>query len=309
MTPIPKSSRFFKEAKLMLEVMPSVAAESCFALKGGTAINFFVRDMPRLSVDIDLTYLPSGDRIASLTGITNALKSIANRIHQANATLQVQEGKLKNTQVVTKLYISNQDAQIKVEPNLVLRGTLFPTEKLRLSPKVEELFETSVKITCVSRADLYGGKLCAALDRQHPRDLFDVKVLIENEGITEEIRKGFVIYLACHDETMSQLLAPPEKDITKAYVEEFAEMPTEPVALEELLSTRKTLVGTLKASLTQDERKFLLSIKEGNPIWDLLGVTGAEKLPAIQWKLANIKKMKPDHHSRSVDRLKAILEL
>lgn len=309
MMPRRKENRFFKEAKLLLEVMPSVAAESCFALKGGTAINFFVRDMPRLSVDIDLTYLPIEDRNASLAGITDALRATSIRIKRANSSLQIQEGKLKNTQVVTKLYVSNAETQIKIEPNLVLRGTLFPIESLRLSPKVEEHFEMSVKITTVSKADLYGGKLCAALDRQHPRDLFDVKVLLENEGITDEIRKGFVIYLSSHDETMSQLLDPPQKDILKEFTEEFAEMPTEPVTLKELLTVREKMIATLKAGLTQDERKFLVSPKEGNPNWDLLGVVGVDKLPAIQWKLANIKKMDPNHHRKSVDRLKAILKL
>ena len=52
------NSPYFKQAQLMLRVIPHVAAETCFALKGGTAINLFLRDMPRLSVDIDLTYLP-----------------------------------------------------------------------------------------------------------------------------------------------------------------------------------------------------------------------------------------------------------
>lgn len=307
MTASRKNSRFFNEAKLMLDVLPSVAEEACFGLKGGTAINFFLRDMPRLSVDIDLTYLPIEDRNTSLAGITNGLKAIASRIHQANPSLQVQEGKLKNTPSVTKLYVSNQQAQIKVEPNLVLRGTLFPTEKLRLRPKVEELFETSVKMVVVSKADIYGGKICAALDRQHPRDLFDIKILLENEGITDEIRKGFIIYLAGHDETMSQLLAPSAKDIERIFAEEFAEMSTEPVTLDELLKTRSILIAMLKKELTQNERKFLLSIKEGAPQWDLLGVPGIEKLPAIQWKLANIKKMKPDHHRKSVERLKTIL--
>ena len=116
-----------------------------------------------------------------------------------------------------------------------------------------------------------------------------------------------VIYLASHDETMSQLLAPAMKDIKQSFAEEFAEMPTEPATLEDLLKARETLITTLKPSLTQDERKFLLSIKEGRPDWTLLGIDGAEKLPAIQWKLANIKKMKAEHHRKSVERLKTIL--
>ncbi len=309
MTLMRKDSRFFKEAKLMLTVMPSVAAESCFALKGGTALNFFLHDMPRLSVDIDLTYLPIEDWKTSLPKITHALKAIAERLHRINADLHVQEGKLKNTQTVTKLYVNNADTQIKIEPNLVLRGTLFPVEILRLSPKVEELFETSTKIATVSKADLYGGKICAALDRQHPRDLFDIKILFENEGITAEIRKGFIVYLSSHGQTMSQLLNPTRKNIEKEFAEEFAEMPTKPVALKELLMVREKLITTLKSELTQDERQFLLSIKMGHPNWPLLGVAGAEKLPAIQWKLTNIKKMKPDHHHKSIDRLRAILDL
>ena len=309
MTPKRNNNRFFKEASLMLEVIPAVAAESCFALKGGTAINFFVRDMPRLSVDIDLTYLPIEDRTTSLAGITTGLRAIATRVQKSNPSLQVQEGKLKNTATVTKLYISNHEAQIKVEPNLVLRGTLFPTQKRKLSPKVEELFERSASITTVSDADLYGGKICAALDRQHPRDLFDVKVLLKNEGITDDIRKGFLIYLAGHDETMSQLLEPSLKDIRREFDEEFSEMPSESVTLEDLLTARKALIASLKATLTQDERKFLLSIKKGTPEWALLGVPGAERLPAIQWKLTNIRKMKSQHHEKSIERLQAILKL
>jgi len=50
------------QVELLLRVLPYVAKEKVFALKGGTAINLFVRDLPRLSVDIDLTYLPFEDR-------------------------------------------------------------------------------------------------------------------------------------------------------------------------------------------------------------------------------------------------------
>lgn len=304
-----KDSRFFKEAQLMLQVLPFVAEEKNFALKGGTAINCFLRDLPRLSVDIDLTYLPIQDRTTSLEGITAGLKSIQGRITKVRPDLRVQEGKIKNTTIVSKLHVGNSEVQITVEPNLVLRGSVFPMDVRRPSPKVEKLFETSVKIQTVSVADLYGGKLCAALDRQHPRDLFDVKVLFENGGITAEIRKGFVIHLASHDETMSQLLEPTLKNIEDEFRDEFAQMPVEPVTLDELLEARKALITTLSADLTGDERRFLLSLKEGAPEWARLGVTGVEKLPAIQWKLANIKRMKPDHHRRSIDRLKGILDL
>lgn len=304
-----KDTRYFKEAKLMLETIPAVASEECFALKGGTAINFFLRDMPRLSVDIDLTYLPLEDRATSLANITAALERIAARIRKLRPTVQVGPVLLPKTKYVTKLIVSEKDVAIKIEPNLVLRGTLFPTAKRKTTKNVEDAFEMSASARTVADADLYGGKLCAALDRQHPRDLFDVKLLLENEGITDAIRQGFVIYLAGHDETMTELLDPPRKDIGRVFVEQFEGMPFEKVELKALLETRERMIAQLNKDLTENERRFLLSIKEGNPNWKFLGVDGAEKLPAIQWKLMNIRKMKPEHHRKSVDRLKAILKL
>jgi predicted nucleotidyltransferase component of viral defense system len=304
-----KDSRHFKEAKLMLETIPSVAAEECFALKGGTAINFFVRDMPRLSVDLDLTYLPIDKRQPSLGNISDALKRIADRITKLRPSIQAGLVLLRKTKYVTKLTVTERDTQIKIEPNLVLRGTLFPIRVRDTSQKVEEAFKMATSIKTVADADLYGGKICAALDRQHPRDLFDVKLLFENEGITTEIRKGFVVYLAGHDETMSELLDPQKKDLRQSFKDEFEGMTLDRVELHDLLEVRDKLIATLRRDLTEDERKFLLSIKEGSPKWDLLEVKGANKLPAIQWKLMNIAKMTPIHHKKSVNRLKAILEL
>ena len=309
MSELSKDHPYYKQAKLMLESLPSVASEKCFALKGGTAINFFVRDMPRLSVDIDLTYLPIEDRPTSLQSITAALKRISAGIQKAIPDATIQEGLIKNTKVVVKLYVTRQDTQIIIEPNLTLRGTLFPTKKRTVSTEVAKSFESSASITVVSDADLYGGKICAALDRQHPRDLYDIKLLLENEGITDEIRKGFVIYLAGHDQTMSQLLSPELKDLKVAYETQFQGMPMKPTTLAELLQARDDLIKLIKSSLTENERRFLLSLKEGRPAWNLAGVDGMQKLPAIQWKLTNIKRMDPKHHRKSIDRLKAILQL
>lgn len=305
----PINDRFFREAKLMLETIPSIASENCFALKGGTAINFFVRNMPRLSVDIDLTYLPIEDRTTSLTHISEALERIAGKIRKKRPQIQVGPVLLPKTKYVTKLNVTEKDIQIKIEPNIVLRGTVFSTQERDVVSKVEETFALSASILTVSDSDLYGGKLCAALDRQHPRDLYDVKILFENEGITPEIRQGFIVYLAGHDETMSELLDPKLKDITETFKSEFAGMTFEKVELQELLDTRERLVKELLASLTENDRKFLLSIKEVAPQWELLEVKGVDKLPSTQWKLMNIAKMKPEHHKKSVARLKKILGL
>ena len=73
---MPRSDRYRAQVALLIAVMPFVAAEEEFALKGGTAINLFLRDMPRLSVDIDLAYLRVAERAESLAAIDAAMKRL-----------------------------------------------------------------------------------------------------------------------------------------------------------------------------------------------------------------------------------------
>jgi predicted nucleotidyltransferase component of viral defense system len=294
----------------MLRAIPHVAAESCFALKGGTAINLFVRDMPRLSVDIDLTYLPVDEpRETALKKISEALSRIAAAIRKTVPGSKVQESRAQKPERIAKLVVAAGQTRIKIEPNEVIRGTVFPAEERELTPRAEELFELAVTARTLSVADLYGGKLCAALDRQHPRDLFDVKVLLENEGITDEIRKAFVVYLASHDRPMNELLDPVRKDIRRIYESEFAGMTVGEVEYDDLIAARETLVETLMKELTDNEKAFLVSLKEGQPRWNLMGREGIEKLPAIQWKLMNIRKISEQKRAASLKKLKAKLGL
>ena len=164
-----------KQAALLLSVLPEAAKETCFALHGGTAINLFVRNMPRLSVDIDLTYLPIEDRATSLANIAKALERIKARVETV-----VSKARVSHRKDVAKLQISAQGVDIKLEVNLVGRGTLAAPEKLRLCARAQDEFEAFCAIQVVPLGQLYGGKICAALDRQHPRDLFDMKYLSKN---------------------------------------------------------------------------------------------------------------------------------
>ena len=302
-----KDSPYFKQAQLMLRVMPHVASEECFALKGGTAINLYVRDMPRLSVDIDLTYLPLEPRDTALANIGEVLQRIAAAIGRTVPGATVQESRTKGARHVSKLFIQTTEAAIKIEPNLVLRGTVFSPEERELSEKAEALFEASATASTLAVVDLYGGKLCAALDRQHPRDIFDVKILMENEGITDEIRTAFIIYLASHDRPMSELLAPNLKDFRQVFEKEFAGMTAEEVEHDELVTVRDRLIDTIKNTMTENEKQFLLSIKQGQPDWSLMPVAGIEQLPAIQWKLVNIRKMDKKKQIESLQKLQAAL--
>lgn len=213
----------------------------------------------------------------------------------------------REIRVTSKLVVSQGNSHITIEASPVTRGTVFPTQKHELVEKAQELFELSVTVPTVSTEDLYGGKLCAALDRQHPRDLFDVKILLEHEGITDGIRKAFIVYLASHDRPMNELLDPVRKDIRQAYESTFVGMATGSVDLEELLVAREAMINALHQGITQDEKEFLISLKEGTPKWSLLALEGIDKLPAVQWKLQNIKKLGEAKHSEALEKLKAKL--
>jgi predicted nucleotidyltransferase component of viral defense system len=298
-----KDAVFFRQAELLLRVLPFVNEEKVFALKGGTAINFFLRDLPRLSVDIDLTYLPVNDRKTALTDIEKALLRISKEVEKRIAGVRTFSKKDREFDNVYGLLIRRGDATIKVEPNSVLRGSVFPTETRILCQKAQDLFELSIETRTLSFEDLYGGKACAALDRQHPRDLFDIHMLFKNEGLPEKVRKAFIIYLVSHSRPMIEILNPHWGDLHPVFEREFQGMVVEPVTPEELRIVGEQLVSRLHDEMTQEEKRFIVSVKEGRPQWDLLGMPGIENLPAVQWKLQNIRRMKPAKHREALQKL------
>ena len=168
---------YYKQVELLVRAIPHVATEACFALKGGTAINLFLRDMPRLSVDIDLTYLPEADRTQALAEIDAALRRIADKIQRGDAAIRITPSAPASQTTINKLVIRTRDqVQIKVEVTPVLRGCVYPPAVMPIVEKAEELFGFA-QINTLSFEDLYAGKIAAALDRQHPRDFFDVAQL------------------------------------------------------------------------------------------------------------------------------------
>ncbi len=302
-----KDTIFFRQAELVLRVLPSVNEEEVFALKGGTAINFFFRDLPRLSVDIDLTYLPVNDRETALMDIGKALFRISERVEKTISGVAAFSKKDREFDMAAGLLIRRGDATIKVEPNRVLRGSAFPPETRSLCQKAQELFELSIEARTLSFGDLYGGKACAALDRQHPRDLFDIDRLFKNEGLPEKVRKAFIVYLVSHSRPMIEILNPHWGDLRPVFEREFQGMVVEAVTAEELRVAGEQLVSRLHEEMTQGERRFIVSVKEGEPRWDLLEVPGIESLPAIRWKLQNIRRMAPMKHREAVRKLREYL--
>lgn len=189
----------------------------------------------------------------------------------------------------------------------VLRGTVWEPGVQSVRPAVEASFGYA-EILVVSRNDLYAGKICAALDRQHPRDLFDIMLLLGEEGLDRDLFRTFLVYLISHRRPIAELLSPARKDISTIYESEFQEMTREPVTLKDLLETREQLVGEIRRSFTDHDRQFLLSVKGRNPDWSLLGLPGVEDLPAVQWKMLNLERMNTDRHQAALEKLESVLK-
>lgn len=296
---------YLKQAEFLLRVLPHINYEEAFALKGGTALNFFWRDFPRLSVDIDLCYTKVQDRESSLIEINDALTKIEERLKRAFGGIKIQQKKIEGK--ITGLILDWNDALIKIEANTVIRGTIFSIVNKKLCSKAEKTFELTTSVNTVSFEDLYGGKICAALDRQHPRDLFDVKLLLENEGITPGIIKAFLFYLISHDRPMVEILNPGLQDISQTFINEFKGMTSDEINLDELLDVRKNLIQIVKASLTKEQKKFILSFKNRTPEWELSDIVGIENYPSVRWKLINLERMPKEKHTEAYNKLKDYL--
>jgi predicted nucleotidyltransferase component of viral defense system len=298
---------FTEQVRLLVMLLPHVAKQDCFALKGGTAINLFLRDMPRLSVDIDLAYIPVEDRDTSLAGIDGALFKITNYIERAVPRTSVRSSTLKGTDKRFKLVVSQGSTTVKVEVSPVLRGSVFPTEQRQLSPKAEAEFGFA-KVPLLSFEDLYAGKICATLDRQHPRDLYDIHLLLNNEGISERLKNAFLVYLMSHNRPMAELLAPNLVDIEPLYLAEFDGMMFEPISLLDLEGTLSQLIQKVHGALTDPDRRFLVSFKNGEADWSAFPIPDVERLPAIQWKMLNLNRMDRTKRQKAIIKLEKVLK-
>lgn len=304
------SEGYLKISRLMVRVLALTAQEKIFALKGGTAINLFVRDMPRLSVDIDLVYLPMHPREQALIEIDAALQRIADKAARAmpGAITEFKFLDEENTRI--KLVIRLDGLQIKVEPNYVLRGVLFDIQNLTISKRAAELLDMEIEVPVVSFWDLYAGKLCAALDRQHPRDLFDMKILMEQEGIQAQLLDAFVVYLASGTRPMHEILKGSWIDLAPVFASQFSGMTEGAISLGDLEETREKMQREVLANLSDSQKEFLIALKEQGQIrGQLLGLPQVNEMPALLWKKQNIEKMDKQKRAQQLGELKRILKV
>ena len=295
-----------QQVALLIRTIPFVAQEEAFALKGGTAINLFVRDMPRLSVDIDLTYLPVEDRARSLAAINAAMLRIAKRIERKIPDAKVHASRSADEKIVTKLLVRAGGVQIKIEVTPVLRGTVYDLALRSVVPTVEDAFGFA-EMQIVSFEDLYAGKIVAALDRQHPRDLFDVRDLLAHEGISDELRRAFLVYVISHHRPIGEVLAPTRKPLMEEFERGFVGMTHEPIARADLEEAREAIIAAMVADMPDAHRRFLVGFKRGEPDWQLLGIPEAWHLPAVLWKQRNLDRLPAKKRCELADALEKML--
>ncbi len=298
---------YWRQLRLLVQVLPFVGRETCFGLKGGTAINLFYRDMPRYSVDIDLAYLPDGNFETSQREIDAGLRRIGAQLSAGSPAFGVTFGRGAAGGLIDTITVHGVDTQIKVEVNPVLRGTVFPVRQLEVREVVSAEFGFA-DAQVLSPEDTFAGKLVAALDRQHPRDLFDVKLLFDHEGISDDLLRTFVVYLIGHKGSLTDVLDPRRKELSGLYHGQFLRMTNEEIPLSVLEEVRERLIAEVRGRLDPGLRRLLLSVQRGKPDWSLLGLPGVGHLPAVRWRMLNIDKMSREARDREVARLEQLLE-
>jgi predicted nucleotidyltransferase component of viral defense system len=267
--------------------------------------------MPRLSVDIDLVYLSIEDRSSTFKNINKMLKEMSVEISKVNG---LKASTQFNEQQIGKILASDSSAQIIIEPNYIIRGTVYNCIEKTLCSAAIDRFGYEYDMRIVSSADLFAGKICAALDRKHPRDLFDIKLLLEDNGLNEEFINAIVVYLACSKRPIHELLTENDNftEFDAAYNEKFTGMTDIEISPEDLKKVRSDLIKIIHSSLSQAHKEFLLSVTEGNPNCELINIPNAEHFPGILWKTENIKKLmvkNPDKYKQTIFSIKEILRL
>ncbi len=156
-------------------------------------------------------------------------------------------------------------------------------------------------------ACLYSGKIWAALDSLHTRDLYDVYWLLQHEGIGEHLKNAFLVYLMGHNRPMAELLAPKPQDIAPLYRTEFEGLTYEPLDFGLLRETLPHLVDNIHGALSDDDRLFLLALKQGTQDWQMFPLPDVARLPAIQWKMLNLSRMSPTKRHQATAKLEKTL--
>lgn len=296
---------YAQKVELLLRLMPIVMEEGVFTVHGGTAINLFLKDLPRYSVDIDLTYIPLADRKQSLEDINLHLASICEQAKKAFKGIHI-----KPNYDTSKLLCEWRGKQVKVEVNQTKRGLVGgEATTVPLSDKAQNEFGLYCEANIVPLTQLYGGKIAAALSRQHPRDLFDVKYM---DIPMADCREGLIFCLLGSDRPIHESFAPRLIDQREAMANQFDGMTDIPFTYEEFEETRTKLIADINGMMTDADKDFLVSFELGKPAWSGYEFAYMQNYPSVKWKLINLAKLakqNPDKLSEKAAKLRSLFKL
>ncbi|MCK9285544.1 MAG: nucleotidyl transferase AbiEii/AbiGii toxin family protein [Rhodocyclaceae bacterium] len=288
--------QYVDSVRLLLTVAPVIFESPRFALKGGTALNLFVQDLPRLSVDIDVVFTDHVmERESALIAIGDDLQTAKAKLERMGYSATIRKTQKGDE---AKLLVADQFSQIKVEVNFVFRGTLLPVAPRTLVSSARNLFTTSMELPVLAIPELYGSKLVAALDRQHPRDWFDVAAMIDGFDLEATMVDCFVAYLAGHNRPVHEVLFSNDLPLDEIFNTDFVGMTAAEISLQRLIETRRYIRQELPKVLTDTHRHFLLSFVRAEPDWSLMPFEHLKDMPAIRWKLLNLEKLRTTNKTR-----------
>jgi hypothetical protein len=274
-----------KKVELLLRILPFVTDEECFAVHGGTAINLFIKNLNRLSVDIDLTYIPLEDRATSLNHINEALMRIADKTRRSFSDIRI----IPRLDIC-KIICERQGCQVKIEVNQTKRGLACGDARLYpLCEKAQSLFGMEVEARIVSLSQLYGGKISAALSRQHPRDLFDVKHM---DIPLSEVKEGIIFCLLGSDRPIHESFSPNFIDQRETMENQFVGMSDIPFSYEEFELTRDILIKGVNDIMTEEDKRFLVGFEELTVNREDSPYSNFFDFPSVKWKIHNLQQLK-----------------
>lgn len=274
-----------QKVELLLRILPFVTDENCFAIHGGTAINLFVKNLYRLSVDIDVTYIPLEDRNTSYLRINEALERIVDRVKRA-----FRDVRIIPRFDICKITCESRGCQVKIEVNQTKRGLVCgEAALLPLCEKAQSLFGMEVDARVVSIPQLYGGKISAALSRQHPRDLFDVKQM---DIPLVDVKEGLIFCLLGSDRPIHESFAPNLIDQHEVMERQFSGMSEIPFTYKDFEATREKLVSDVNSVMTEEDRQFLIDFEELAVDWENTPYSSFREYPSVRWKMQNLQKLK-----------------
>lgn len=293
---------YAQKVELLLRLIPIVMEEGVFAVHGGTAINLFLKNLPRYSVDIDLTYIPLSDRNASLDDINLHLQSICNKAKKAFKGMHI----VPNYSTC-KLLCEYRGKQVKVEVNQAKRGLVGgDAVTIPLSDKAQEEFGLYCEANIVPLTQLYGGKIAAALSRQHPRDLFDVRHM---DIPLADCREGLIFCLLGSDRPIHESFAPRLIDQREAMVNQFKGMTDIPFTYDKFEATRSKLIADVNQLMNEADKRFLISFELGNPQWEGYEFEYFKDYPSVKWKQLNLEKLAKQNPKKLEEEAKKLEEI